>query len=422
MNKVYFQFVSNLNNGTQTVLSFLFLFFSIVHISAQNCLPETMRVDTIKASDTDDSIFEEQDDHLVFNNPQCPENGKLLVHLVGTIDNPASTTFYPSLAANNGYKVINLKYRNNISASNTCKSNSDPDCYRDFHQEIIYGQPVSPDVFVNESNSILNRLIKLVIYLDNLYPSEGWGEFLIDQENVAWHKLVLSGHSQGGGHAAFMAKDNQVDRVIMFASPNEYSDFFNAPTEWLSESGATPDSCFYAFLNLKDEIVDFGEQYSCVESMNITTWGDSLIVDNEICPFDNSRIPYIDYEGFGILGPNHNAVVIDNFLPLDGEVPKYLETWRYLLDLCPISSSVLETESSSSKLEVFPNPVDGLLQVKSAHQIIEVKIIDQRGVVLKSLYPFSNVFEIDCQSHRGLLYLRFITDDHEQGVLKILVN
>jgi len=189
---------------------------------------------SIKAITTDSSIEWELRNHQVYINPECSSNNKLLIHLVGTFDNPTSTTYLPMLATSNGYKVINLNYPNDISATTVCRTSSDIDCHWKFRQEIVFGTDESADVSVNGSNSIINRLEKLLIHLNDLYPLENWSNFLTESDEINWNEISISGHSQGGGHAAFIGKNFDVDRVLMFASPNEYSSFFSAPVSWIS--------------------------------------------------------------------------------------------------------------------------------------------------------------------------------------------
>jgi len=53
---------------------------------------------------------------------------------------------------------------------------------------------------------------KLLQYLVTEYPDEGWEPFYYAGE-PAWNKVTLSGHSQGGGFAAYIAASERVARV-----------------------------------------------------------------------------------------------------------------------------------------------------------------------------------------------------------------
>jgi pimeloyl-ACP methyl ester carboxylesterase len=91
-------------------------------------------------------------------------------------------------------------------------------------------------------------LIALIDYLGANDPH--WNRFLIDDPAspyVATHrgpvrldhkKLILTGHSQGGGHAALWAMRAPVERVVMLSSPDDTGLFGTA--SWVRGTSATP--------------------------------------------------------------------------------------------------------------------------------------------------------------------------------------
>ncbi len=83
------------------------------------------------------------------------------------------------------------------------------------------------------------RLVKLLQYLDVQHPDEHWGDYLIGGE-PNWSRIVISGHSQGAGMAAYIAKRKAVARVVLFSSPWDYVKSSRQPAPWLSETSATP--------------------------------------------------------------------------------------------------------------------------------------------------------------------------------------
>ena len=112
---------------------FLFSFNGI----SQNCNLNALIIEKTRASQTDDNIAFELNRHFSYYNPTCASKNILLVHLVGSFDNPSSTTLFPTIAANQGFHVIVLKYPNNTAAQNACGNSSDQDCYLNFRKEII---------------------------------------------------------------------------------------------------------------------------------------------------------------------------------------------------------------------------------------------------------------------------------------------
>ena len=101
--------------------------------------------------------------------------------------------------------------------------------------------PVSDKISVRPANSILNRLQKLLVYLVKQDPDGGWGEFVADGQPV-WSRIVVAGHSQGAGHAAYLGKMFPVDKVLMFSGPQDYFDDLDKPAPWLARPSATPPS------------------------------------------------------------------------------------------------------------------------------------------------------------------------------------
>jgi len=70
---------------------------------------------------------------------------------------------------------------------------------------VISGTNTSPLLDVSTTNSIVNRAEKLLAYLDRQFPTEAWGQYLTSG-SLDWSKVVISGHSQGGGHAGVLTK------------------------------------------------------------------------------------------------------------------------------------------------------------------------------------------------------------------------
>ena len=52
-------------------------------------------------------------------------------------------------------------------------------------------------------DAVLHRLTKALAYLAQTYPNEGWGAFLVNGA-PDWSRIVLGGHSNGSGEAAFI--------------------------------------------------------------------------------------------------------------------------------------------------------------------------------------------------------------------------
>lgn len=384
---------------------------------SQSCSPGALEVRSIKAFATDNQIDWELQNHQVFVNNDCPSNDKLLVHLVGTYDAPSSTTYFPIQGTQQGYKVICLKYPNGVSGTSACKASSDIDCHWKYHQEIIYGDDTSPDVNVDGNNCIVNRLEKLIIYLKNQHPGENWDAFLTGSNTIDWSNIAVSGHSQGGGHAAFIAKYSDLNRVILFASPNEYSSYFSAPASWINLSSATAESDIYSFGNYYDDVVDFSEQYQVWNTMNLGNYGDTVNIDIETCPYSNSHMLYTKYNSGAGLAAHHNSVVIDNYTPINASAPIFLNVWDYLLGDCVSTSSI--DEDMNSKLMLHPNPANSELKIKGINSISSIAITDIHGKqqsftqdnnTIQIGHLSSGVYYISVESPEGTHKERFVKE------------
>lgn len=392
----------------------LLLLFLACFAQAQSCSPDSLRTHEVRASKTDPNITIELAKHFAWYNPTCPSNNLLLVHLVGTIDNPRSTTYFPALAANNGFHAVSLKYPNGTSAQSPCRNSADSSCFENFRKEIIEGIDYSPDIQVDASDCIYNRLVKLLQYLHAQNPAEGWDAYLTG-DAIHWSQLALSGHSQGGGHAALIAKDHEVNRVIMFASPNDYSAHFNDAAFWAQQPHLTPTSAYYAFGNLYDDIVDAPEQFLHWNKLGLASLGDSLRIQGANCPFDNTHQLYTtdDIPGLAV---NHSLMIRDKETPLDSAgKPVYENVWKYLLGI-PCGGVGIEEEFLVSGFEfrVYPNPADALVMVSTYGNTslqTHVEIFNSQGQLLVRQTMTSSDVEIDLSRFpKGMLFVKIFTD------------
>ena len=385
----------------------LILVFQCAQSSAQSCNPDSLINRSYRAFITDSNIEIEIKKHQIYLNPSCIQNDKLLLHLVGSIDNPESTTYFPIIAANNGYKAISLKYPNKTAAVLACGNSNDIDCYSNFREEIIFGNDSSPNVSVDSNNCIINRTEKLLSYLHELFPSENWDAFLNSNGSINWSKIVLSGHSQGGGHAGFIAKLYEVNRVLMFAAPNDYSNFFSSTANWVTTPSITPDTNYYAFGNLFDDVVDFEKQFEIWEDMKLFDFADSTNVDKSVCNYNNSKILYTKDESSTGFSGNHNSVIIDNYTPITNNIPDFTPVWEYMLGICDVVSSVSKIEDKTNQIRVFPNPSKSLVYVENNETISKLEIYNSSGSLLELFHPHQTEFSIDLGKFEGLLILKF---------------
>ena len=177
----------------------------------------------IAPHDTDASINRFDSNNLVIYRHSTAANAPLLVFMPGTGGTPASARLFMDLASKVGYRVIGLMYDDTPAVNVVCPPVPDPKCSESFRQKRIYGDNVTNIIDDTPAESIVARLTKLLDYLNAHYPNDGWAGYLADGK-PNWARIAVSGHSQGAGMAAFIAKDHEVYRVVLFSSP---WDFYN---------------------------------------------------------------------------------------------------------------------------------------------------------------------------------------------------
>jgi hypothetical protein len=143
-------------------------------------------------------------------------------------------------------------YPDGMASQKNVAMSSDPQAYIKFRMGIIQGGQILPHRHISQADSIENRLAKLLIYLESKQAKQGWGQFLNPQSGIDWSKIAVSGSSQGGGHAYMIAKYHKVARVIMFASPKDFSFYFKKPAVGFDSNTRTPLNRFFAFNHMKD--------------------------------------------------------------------------------------------------------------------------------------------------------------------------
>lgn len=215
------------------------------------CAPEPGRIiECIRPSATDSAIRRfDSPSYVLFNDNSGP-GANLLVFLNGTDGRPPGPVPFLKAAADAGYRVIALTAIDVPAVAQYCAPNPDPNCSGNFRRMRIYGDAAIPDPAVENTpaESIVNRLVKLLQYLDRQEPQRKWGDYL---ENGApkWSRIALTGQSQGAGMSAFIAQEHEVARVILFSSPWDYIEtkgHHATLAPWLSGPSKTPLQRWYA--------------------------------------------------------------------------------------------------------------------------------------------------------------------------------
>jgi len=313
----------NYHNCYILFFSFLFLqFISTPGLGQREFTIGSVNLHVIPPHATDSSIniFSGNPfDHFVYFNPALPGKNLLFLFMTGTNGTGGTGKFFNELAAREGYHVINLIYPDSVAMVQICKDTLDLSCYEKARHESIFGGSLYSRLNVNESNSILNRLDKCLAYLVKKYPLENWGQFY-QNGKIQWDKVVVTGQSQGGGHAAFLAKLFKVNRVIMLAAPKDYSGRSDTPPTWLTSPGKTPVNRYFGFAHTQDNVgCTFAQQVEIFSCLGLKKYGPLMNVDSSS-----------NYSGHFFTSTRQQAMP---HVSVIRDSASYVNVWKYMMNV-----------------------------------------------------------------------------------------
>jgi hypothetical protein len=278
-------------------------------------------------SDTSPDIVPTVGDHFIALGPATSRIGRLLVYYPGTGARPDQYSYLLRRAAALGYHVIGLAYSNTESINfDICPDQPDT-CHEQTRLEILQGieSGYNPPN-VNPENAAFERLLRLLLYLNENWPGEGWGTYLDGSGALPqWSRIAFGGHSQGGGHAAMTARLHLVARVLLFDATE--------PVAWTTSSFETPPRRFFGFAHTAEPIYD----------PIVQSWV-NLGIPDVLTPTDGAVAPYggshrLTTSVLVCSGDAtdpayyHNCPAVDDFLPFIGGsgVPLFQPVWDYML-------------------------------------------------------------------------------------------
>lgn len=260
--------------------------------------------------------------------PGSTAQHKLFVFLPGTFGVPSQYELIVKAGASRGFHTIGLDYPNSVAVGAVCQTSTDVNCFWDVRRAIITGAAVSPDITVSVPNSIVTRLTKAIAHLNGAYPTEGWGEYLVGG-SLDWSKVVVGGHSQGGGHAGVMTKLYPMSRACYFSSPPDYS---GGPADWMTKPNLTSALLQFGFAGLSDPSVPYNELSANFTALGLA--GPAVSVDSNPPPYGGSHVLTTDHApnpSSETGTPLHGLTVRDAFTPRDSSgQPLFAAAWNYL--------------------------------------------------------------------------------------------
>lgn len=264
--------------------------------------------------------------HYIAKSDQDTMN-TLVVLLPGTFRAPNNYLYITEQLALMGYHVIGLMYKTDPAINPVCRTTDDETCHWRARMETIDGTDRHPSVSVNVSNSIINRLEKVLQYEINAHPTGGWQQFYSSGQ-LQWNKIIVTGHSQGASLAGVMGKEYSVKRVVMW-SVMDFLDSGKIP-DWVNNE--TNHEKYYAFIHPKDELVPFSKAQVGWDRLGMTGYGSMSNIDCNQYPFNNSHILYTTYTpAVSLVDKYHNGTALDIYIKDETAYKNSLkEAIRYL--------------------------------------------------------------------------------------------
>ncbi len=297
-------------------------------------------------SATDPGIKHFDDPHWVYVDrgivvERQPDRAKprheLLLWLTGTGGKGHDAQGFSKLAASLGYHVVTLMFPNDIPAS-ACANDRNPKSFEEFRMAIIQGGRASyqgdrKEISIDRPESIENRLIKVLQYLQQKRPAENWGQFLNRDGSIKWESIAVAGQSQGGGHAALIGIKHRVARVMCFGAPKDYSKRLDAPADWYGQESETPKSRFFAFNHHQDPKGCTPEQLSKnLSALGLDAFGPPAEVDSEPFPYRHARILFTGFPAVEVSGPeSEGAKTAHGSAILTRHADRWKQVWTYML-------------------------------------------------------------------------------------------
>jgi hypothetical protein len=199
----------------------------------------------ILPSDTDPAITRFNEPNVIVFDEEAPADAPLVVFMPGTDGKPRNAMHLLRVVAAQGYRVIGLEYNDEPAVVQVCPRNPDPSCSANFRAHRIFGGNGRSPIENTQAETIVNRLVKLLGYLQEHDAAQHWDGYLLDGE-PNWSRIVVSGLSQGAGMAAYIAKRRLVARVVLFSSPWDFERASQQLARWIGEPSATPPDRWFA--------------------------------------------------------------------------------------------------------------------------------------------------------------------------------
>ncbi|PTL59494.1 hypothetical protein [Paraconexibacter algicola] len=267
---------------------------------------------------------------------QGTPRGTLVLFLGGSNSLPGVYEEFGALAARLGHDVVDLRYPNAPVArrcpdprpAGTAALAAQDRCLADVRGGTLFGTGTTvggapaggwpATAGVRPADAVSGRLVSLLTRL-------GWERYLVADAGSPygaprrarpdWRRIVVAGHSQGAGHALFLARRLPVARAVMLSGPRDRT-ANGTPASWLRGPGTTPTGALFALRNQQEGMLcdgcDAAWDAAGVTNRTVTS-GCSLLLCTPL--------------------QQHNATAVDSALRRDRDRrPVLTPVWSAMLD------------------------------------------------------------------------------------------
>jgi hypothetical protein len=166
--------------------------------------------------------------------------GYLVVYLHGAgAPTTCGSVAHEDYLAFRGFHVIGPCYSSNYGVGNC--GNDIGGC----RLEAFDGVDRSSVIAITRSDSIEERIIRMLRRLQTLNPQGGWEYYLVNGQ-PRWDHIIISGISHGASTAGLIAKVRPVARAVMLSGP------LDSNQAWLTMSSITPVDRLWGFTHSVD--------------------------------------------------------------------------------------------------------------------------------------------------------------------------
>jgi len=263
---------------------------------------------------------------------------QVMVYLPGTTDRPelsscllqsvSETLDYPTIGLSYAYLSSGDGFRNGKCALLSLEEQIN--CLDAQHKDAIDGGDYGATHFkadgsafwkpIAPANSITARLVKLLKYLNEQNPGMGWSSLYTGDE-PRWEKIIVMGHSQGAGHAAYLGQTKSLLGAVMISGPQD--ECVNCPegtTFWIDDAYKTKNK-YTAFASGDEPMYAVqAENWSRMTEAGATKWKDPTDVNfaiGDVSACDSPLFTNVKYGAASTCGgKEHCSTAIDDSVPI----------------------------------------------------------------------------------------------------------